>query len=151
MKVILLEKVRSLGEAGELVEVKEGYARNYLFPRGLAQEASQGNLRSLEQTQKTRRHKEDRLLQEAKTVKAKLQGKPVVLGVKAGESGRLFGSVTGKNIAEAVRKQYNVKVDKKKVELGESLRTVGEHPVEIKLHPEVSVNIIVDVRGEGRG
>ncbi len=151
MKVILLEKVPSLGEAGELVEVKEGYARNYLFPRGLAQEASKGNLRSLEQTQRTRRHKQDRLLQEAKQIKAQLEGKPVVLDVKAGDTGRLFGSVTGKNIAEAVRKQYNIKVDKKKIELAESLRTVGEHTVEIKLHPEVTVSIVVDVRGEGRG
>ncbi|MEW6523531.1 MAG: 50S ribosomal protein L9 [Bacillota bacterium] len=151
MKVILLQDVKNLGSKGAVVDVAEGYGRNYLLPRGLAIPATSSNLRSLEQVRQSQQNKVDRELAEAKKLANTLRECRVVLKARAGEGGRLFGSVTTRDIAEGLQAQYRVSVDKKKIELSDNIRTLGQHAVQVKLHPKVSVKVTVEVTAEGRG
>jgi large subunit ribosomal protein L9 len=145
VKVILKEDVKALGKKGKLCEVSDGYARNFLIPRGLAVEATQGNIQDLAHKQKQEEQRRQKEKQDALDLAARIEGMDIVLGVKVGEKGRLFGSVTNKEIAEVLEKEYQLKLDKRKIELKESIKGIGEHTVSIKLHPEVSATLTVKV------
>ncbi|MCR5774507.1 MAG: 50S ribosomal protein L9 [Lachnospiraceae bacterium] len=149
MKVILLEDVKSLGKKDDIVEVKEGYARNFLFTKNLGVPADAKNLNDV----KIRKAKEAKIaalrLAEAKELAEKLEKVTVVCKVKAGKDGRVFGSVSSKEISEELKKQTGIEVDKKKLVLGESMKNLGTYKINAKLHPEVSAVITVDVLPEG--
>lgn len=145
MKVILLQEVKNLGKKGGLIEVAEGYGRNFLLPRGLAIEASEGNVRSLQEEKTREKAKADRLIREAKALRDKLNGREVNVKARAGESGKLFGSVTAKDIADALAQAAKVPVDKKKVEIKEPIRTVGVHSASVKLGTDIVAEVKVRI------
>jgi large subunit ribosomal protein L9 len=144
MKVIFLKDVKGKGKLGEVKNVSEGYARNYLLPNNLAVEANQGNLKTLEVKKKSEQKKEAQELQEANDLKNKIENTPIEFHTKAGEGGRLFGSITSKQIAEELKKK-DIKVDKRKIELSDPIRTLGVTNVSVKLHPEVIATLKVHV------
>jgi len=148
MKVILIDEIRGLGTRGDIVSVKDGYARNYLFPKKLAREATPGNLKAVEQEKK----KWALLAQQEKEVAAKaaekVQGLKLTVTKRVGESGTLFGSVTANEIADALAAQ-GIDVDKRRVELSHPIKTVGMHDVEVRLHREVAAKIQVEVLAQG--
>lgn len=137
MRVILRRDVKNLGTAGEVKEVKEGYARNYLFPRKLAEELTEGRLKEVKQQAEKNAQKQQRDKQSAQTAAEKLKKIRVTLYARGGEKGKLFGSITVADIAEALKKQ-GVSVDKRKIDIGQPIKTLGVHEVTIKLHPEVA-------------
>ncbi|MBU3878179.1 50S ribosomal protein L9 [Faecalicatena sp. AGMB00832] len=145
MKVILLQDVKSLGKKGEIVNVNDGYARNFILPKKLGVEANNKNLNEL----KLQKKKEEKIAQEnldaAKQLKEKIEADKVVLSIKVGEGGRTFGSVSSKEIAAAVKDQMGLDIDKKKIQLKETIKTLGMHPVPVKLHPEVTAELKVSV------
>ena len=145
MKVILLQDVKSLGKKGEIVNVNDGYARNFILPKKLGVEANNKNLNEL----KLQKKKEEKIAQEnldaAKQLKEKIEAGKVVLSIKVGEGGRTFGSVSSKEIAAAVKDQMVLDVDKKKIQLKETIKTLGMHPVPVKLHTEVTAELKVSV------
>lgn len=147
MKVILKQDVKGLGKKGQLVEVAEGYARNFLLPRGLAAEASEGALRSLEEERKAQKAREERLLREAQALRERLHGQVVPLQVRVGENGRLFGSVTNKDVADALSRLTGHPIDKKDVELKEAIKAVGDYPVTVRLGLGVTAQLTVRVQG----
>ena len=144
-KLILTHEVTGLGAPGDIVEVKDGFARNYLVPRGLATAWSKGAEKQVTSIRKARKAREIATLDEAKAVRDALQSKPVVVRVKSGESGRLFGAVTTSEIADAVKAAGAPAVDKRKVEVGQPIKTLGDHTVQVRLHPEVTAKIDVKV------
>ena len=148
MKVILLENVKSLGKKGEIVNVNDGYARNFILPKKLGVEATGKNLNDL----KLQKNNEKKLAQEnidaAKELAAELSAGKVELAIKVGEGGRTFGSVSSKEIAVAVKDQMQLDIDKKKIQLKESIKSLGTHIVTVKLHPEVSAELKVVVKEE---
>ncbi|NLZ52956.1 MAG: 50S ribosomal protein L9 [Thermoanaerobacteraceae bacterium] len=145
MKVILLEDVKKLGKKGDLVNVADGYARNYLFPRNLAQEATAGGIKQLKQEKAALEKKKRKELEQAKELAAKLASTTVTLKVKSGGQGKLFGSVTSKDISEALKEQQNIEVDRRKIELPESIKSLGSYQVDIKLAPEVDAKLTVKI------
>lgn len=145
MKIILLQEVKKLGKKGEVLEVSEGYARNYLLPHKLAIEATAVNVNSAQQQKAAEARKTQRLLDEARLSAAQLSKLSVTVAVKTGEGGRLFGSVTSKDVADAMLEQHQIELDKRKIELKDALKALGTYPVTIKLHPEVSAQIEVQV------
>lgn len=146
MKVIFLKDVKGQGKKGEIKNVADGYANNYLLKRGLAVEATPANLSKL-QAQKKREEKEAaQELANAKAMKEKLEKVTVEIFAKAGEGGRLFGSVTSKQIADTLLKEHNIKLDKRKIELPEPIRSLGYTKVPVKLHPEVNGTLTVHVK-----
>lgn len=147
MKVILQTDVKSLGKKGEAVEVSEGYARNYLIPRGLAVLATDANLRSLKQEQDAKQNRKDREKRDAEQLAAKIVKMKVSVTAKAGESGKIFGSITSADIAAALEKQ-GVKVDKRRIELKEPIKVLGEYAVEVRVFQEMSATLKVKVTGE---
>ncbi len=146
-KVILTHEVSGLGIAGDVVEVKDGYARNFLVPRKLATPWSEGAEKQIEAMHKARRAKAIASVEEAHAARDVLQSTPVVIAAKAGESGRLFGTVTPANIVQAIGDR--AVVDKRRVHLPYHIKTVGDHEVEVGLHDGVSATIIVTVVAEG--
>jgi large subunit ribosomal protein L9 len=144
-KLILTHEVTGLGAPGDVVEVKDGYARNFLVPRGLATAWTKGAEKQVTSIRKARKAREIATLDEAKAVRDALQSKPVVVRAKAGEAGRLFGAVTTTEIAEAVKTAGAPEVDKRKVEVGQPIRSVGDHSVQVRLHPEVTATINLTV------
>ncbi len=145
MKIILLEDVKKLGKAGDVVEVADGYAANYLFPRNLAQEATKSGLKQVKQKQKALENKRRKQKQQAIELGKKLSASNIVIHAKSGEQGKLFGSITSKDISEAIKKQHKLDVDKRKIALDEPIKALGEYKVTIKLLPEVETNICVQV------
>lgn len=145
MKVIFTKDVKGKGKQGEVKDVSEGYARNYLFKNNLAIEATPGNLNALKAKQKKEQRKEAEIVAEAKNLKEKLTKIEVEIKTKAGENGRLFGSITSKHIGDQLAKSHNIKIDRRKIELDEPIRTLGYTNVPVKLHPEVSGVIKVHV------
>ncbi len=143
MKVILTQDVKKVGKKGEMLEVKDGYARNALFPKGLAVEANAVNMnqRKLEQRAEDKRKQQE--LDQAKAIEEKLKDQTVKLAVKVGEGGKIFGSVTSKEIAEAIQRECGVEIDKKKIQLKEAIKALGGQAVAIKLHPAVTATITV--------
>ena len=146
MKVILLQDVKALGKKGEVVNVNDGYARNFILPKKLGVEANGKNLNDL----KLRKNNEAKVAQEhldaAKKLAEELKAGKVVLTMKVGEGGRTFGSVSSKEIAEAVKEQMHLDIDKKKIQLKEQIKTLGTHIVSVKLHPEVTAELNVSVK-----
>ena len=145
MKVILLEDVKKLGKAGEIVKVSDGYARNMLLPKQLAKEATAGNIKALE---KQKAQKEEEIAQEkakAEEIRKLLQGKVVQLKSKGGEGGRLFGAVTNMDVSAAIKDQFGIEIDKKKIRIPEPIKTVGDHEAELRLFTEINANIKVKV------
>lgn len=147
MKVILLQDVKGQGKKGEIKDVAEGYARNYLLPRGLAVEASGGHLKQHKQQEELAAGKKAKVLAAAQAVAAKMDGLNVEIQARVGEGGRLFGSVTSADIASALKKR-GFTVDKRKIELMEPIKSLGTFPVRVKLHPDVEVRLEVLVRSE---
>ena len=145
MKVIFLEDVPNVGEKGQIKDVAAGYARNYLIPKGLAQQVTAGHLKDLKMQDEARAKKAAKKLKAAEDLAAKLLEKKVVIKVKAGEGDRLFGSVTSADIAQALASS-GIKVNKKKIDLVEPIKALGDYTVQIKLHPEVtsSVQVLVE-------
>lgn len=148
MKVILLQDVKGQGKKGDVVNVSDGYARNFLFPKNLAAEATTGNMKTLEQQNKAKQLKKQQELDEAKELAAKIEKLTVEIKAKAGEGGRLFGSVTSKDIIEAVEKNYKMKLDKKKLVLPDPIRELGVKNLEIKVYPGVVAKLKVQVTEE---
>ena len=148
MKVILLENVKSLGKKGEIVNVNDGYARNFILPKKLGVEATGKNLNDL----KLQKNNEKKVAQEnldaAKELAAELSAGKVELAIKVGEGGRTFGSVSSKEIAVAVKDQMQLDIDKKKIQLKESIKSLGTHIVTVKLNPVVSAELKVVVKEE---
>lgn len=147
MKVILTKDVKELGKAGQLVNVAEGHARNFLIPRKLAIIADEGAMKVLENKKKTLDKKEEKLLAEAKDIAAKLAGIRVKIQGKAGSGNKLYGSITNQEIADALAKQHHINVDKRKISISDPIKSVGSYEIPIKLHHDVSGTIRVDVAG----
>ena len=148
MKVILKEDVNKIGKKGELLEVSDGYARNYLLPRGLAEEATEGRQKEWEARRKGLALKADRAEKAAQETKRTLQGKQVVLKASAGESGKLFGSVTTTMIAQAIFAQLKIKVEKKDIRVSETIRQVGRYDLLVRLYSNVEAEMSVLVEAE---
>ncbi|HMM22626.1 MAG TPA: 50S ribosomal protein L9 [Selenomonadales bacterium] len=148
MKVILQQEVKKLGKKGEIIEVSEGYARNYLLPQKLAIPATAVNVNTAKQQKEAEVRKAQRLQDEAKLHAAQLSKLSVALAVKTGEGGKLFGSVTSKDIADALKAQHGIDIDKRKIELKDAVKSLGSFPVTIKLHPEVAAQIEVTVTAQ---
>lgn len=148
MKVILKEDVSKLGKKGELVEASDGYARNFLIPRGKADEATPARLQEWKQKQRSVEAKEAKQRKDAEDTKKHLQDKQVKITVSCGETGKLFGSVTSANVADAISAQMKVKIDKKDIKLEDSIKTTGQYPFVIKLYPGVEARMTVTVEGE---
>ncbi|TMI77764.1 MAG: 50S ribosomal protein L9 [Bacillati bacterium ANGP1] len=144
MKIILLKDVPTLGQAGEVREVKEGYAHHYLIPRGLAAPATTGNLQHLQETLKAGQDREARITHHTLDLKAKLEGLVVEVRAKAGEGGRLFGSVTAQDIAEAIARK-GIEISKKQIDLPEPIKAAGFYRVPVRLHPKTSAMVEVNV------
>jgi large subunit ribosomal protein L9 len=144
MKVIFLKDVKGKGQKGEVKDVSEGYARNYLLPNKLAQEATRGNMKTLEAKHKSDQKKTEEELQDARRLKREIEQLTITIATKAGESGRLFGSITSKQIADEL-KGSKIKIDKRKIELNEPIRALGVTNVPVKVHPEVTATVKVHV------
>jgi large subunit ribosomal protein L9 len=140
MKVILLADVKSVGKKGEVINASDGYARNFLFPRKLAQEATDENLHILNQKKENERRKKVAETEEAQALADKLKGKEIKITAKSGEHGRLFGAITNKDIAEAIKSQFNIDIDKKKVSV-DTIKQIGVYDVEVKLYAEISTKM----------
>lgn len=146
MKVILLEDVKSLGKKGEVVNVNDGYARNLLFKKNLGIKATKQNLNDLKLQKQNNDKLEAERLEEAKKLAKELEEKEVVLAIKTGSDGRVFGSVSTKEIAEAAKEQLGYELDKKKMHLKDAIKSIGTFHVPVKLHPKVTVELKVVVK-----
>jgi large subunit ribosomal protein L9 len=145
LKVILKQDVETLGDAGDIVEVKDGYGNNYLVPRGLAMRATKGALADAEAIRQARVKRAARNLAEAQEQKRRLEARPVRISARAGDDGTLYGSVGNAGIAAAVRDQLGMPVDRRRIPMERPLKTLGEHEVSVRLHPELSATIRVEV------
>lgn len=148
MKVILKEDVKTLGKKEELVNVNDGYARNYLIPRGLAVEASSGNINIMNTKKEAEKSKKDRELTQAKELAEKINKTVVVLKAKAGENGKLFGSITTKDVADSLKKNSKLDIDKKKIIMADSMKALGTYEAEIKLYHGVTGKLSVKIEQE---
>lgn len=146
MKIILQKTVERLGDPGDVTDVADGYARNYLIPRGLAIRAEKGTVRHAESLKRAYEARKEAQKGEYETLAARLTRTPVVVTARVGEEGKLFGSVTAADIAEALSSQAGVPVDRRDVHLDDPIRSVGTHEVKVHLHPEVDPIITVDVQ-----
>ncbi|MER7060214.1 50S ribosomal protein L9 [Streptomyces albidoflavus] len=145
MKIILTHEVSGLGAAGDVVDVKDGYARNYLVPRGFAIRWTKGGEKDVEQIRRARKIHEIATIEQANQVKAELEGVKVRLSTRSGEAGRLFGSVTQADIAAAISAAGGPKVDKRRIELDAPIKLLGAHSASVRLHPEVAAKVNVEV------
>lgn len=145
MKLILLEDVKSVGKKGQLINASDGYAKNFLLPRKLAVEATKSNINDLELKKKADDKRKKQELEEAQEIAKALENKAIVIAVKTGENGKLFGSVTNKEVAEEIIKQTGIVIDKKKVSIGEPIKMVGEMTAMVKLHPKVTAEVTIKV------
>ncbi|ATW26228.1 50S ribosomal protein L9 [Candidatus Formimonas warabiya] len=148
MRIILTQDVKSLGKKGDVVQVAEGYGRNFLLPRGLGMEASPANMASLAHENARLQAKKTKELEDARALGKKLQEAVVHIAAKAGEGGRLFGSVTNKEISEQIQHQFQVEIDKRKIELKEAIKSIGTYDAVVKLHSEVQAKIKIDVSAQ---
>ena len=148
MKVILLQDVKSRGKKGEIVNVNDGYARNFILPKKMGVEATGKNLNDLKLQKNNEKKVAQEQLDSAKTLAEKIGQGKVELAIKVGEGGKVFGSVSSKEIAAAVKEQMGLDVDKKKIQLKETIKSLGTHNVPVKLHPEVTAELKVIVKEE---
>jgi large subunit ribosomal protein L9 len=145
MKIILTHEVSGLGAAGDVVDVKDGYARNYLVPRNFAIRWTKGGEKDVEQIRRARKIHEIATIEQANEIKSRLEGVKVRLAVRSGDAGRLFGSVTPADVASAIKASGGPEVDKRRIELGSPIKTLGSHQVSVRLHPEVAAKLGVEV------
>lgn len=143
MKVILLDEIKGKGGEGDIVDVAQGYAENYLFPKKLAVAATKGNLKQLEERKGSIAKREDVRLEQANATKANLDGKQVSVEVKVGDEGVLFGSVTAAMVADAIKDQLGVDIDRKRVELGKPIKVAGAHTVPVSLYRDIKAEVVV--------
>ncbi len=144
MKLLLIKDVPKIGKKGEIIEAKEGYARNYLIPNGLAVEASGGAMKQIEEEKKAQERRKAKEKETAQVLADKIKGYTITLRHKAGDEGRLFGSITSAEIVEAL-KEKGIEIEKKQVVMDDHIRLVGHHNVTIKLHHEVTASLPVEV------
>jgi large subunit ribosomal protein L9 len=142
MKVILLKDIKSVGKKGDVINAADGYARNFLFPRKLAEEATDANMHILNRKDENERKKKTSEIEQAQELANELKDKVIKIVMKAGENGKLFGAITTKDIAAALNKQCNLKIDKKKI-VTDTIKLLGTYDVEIKIYPEISTKIKV--------
>ena len=142
MKVILLQDVKQVGKKGDVIEASDGYARNFLFPRKLAQEANDSNMHILNNKKENERKLKLAQLEAAQKLAGELKGKEITIKAKAGDSGKLFGAITSKDVAELIKAQYKIEVDKKKIVM-DTIKLAGGYEIEVKLYPEVSTKMKV--------
>ena len=150
MKVVLLGEIKGKGGEGDVVDVAQGFAENYLFPKKLAVAATKGNLKQLEERRNNIAKREAVRLADANALKETLEGKSIVVEAKVGDEGVLFGSVTSAMIADAIKEQLGVEIDRKRIELGKAIKAAGAHSVEISLYREIraTVTVLVGVDAE---
>jgi large subunit ribosomal protein L9 len=144
MKVILKQDVDALGSAGEVVQVKNGYGRNFLIPRGMAVQATPRNIKEAEENLRQQSHKLERVKNDASALAEKLEALDIVISAKVGEENRIFGTVTTQQVAEVLASR-GLDIDRRKIELDEEIRSLGVYPATIKLHADVSANVKVQV------
>ncbi len=142
MKVILLKDVKKIGKKGDVIEASDGYARNFLFPKKLAQEATSSNLHILNNKKENERKQKLAEIEAAQKLAAELKGKEIKITAKTGDNGKLFGAITSKDVAELIKTQYKVEIDKKKIVM-DSIKVAGTFDIEVKLYPEVSTKMKV--------
>ncbi|MBO4696480.1 MAG: 50S ribosomal protein L9 [Lachnospiraceae bacterium] len=147
MEVILLQDVKSLGKKGEVVKVSDGYARNFILPKKLGLEANAKNLNDLKLQKAAQAKLEKEQLEAAQALGAKIEGSSVLVRIKTGENGRVFGSVSVKEIAEAMKEQLGLDIDKKKISIANPIRNEGTFSAAVKLHPQVTSELTVKVEG----
>lgn len=145
MKVILKENIKGVGKKDEIINASDGYARNFLFPKNLAVEANAENLSKLKAKNESKEYQKEQEKEAAKKIADKMAKIQLKIQVKAGENGKIFGGVSSKEIAENLEKQYNIKVDKKKIDLKETIKTLGMFTIEIKLYEGVVGKLKIDV------
>jgi len=145
MRVILKQDVKGTGKQEQMVEVSDGYARNFLFPKGLAVEASAANVNIMKTKKEAEAQKKDREIAQAKELAKKIKDIILTLKVKAGDNGKLFGSITSKDVAEGMKTQYKLEIDKKRLVMPEAIKSVGTFEVEVKLYPEISSKFTVKI------
>ncbi len=145
MKIILLNDVKSLGTIGAVVEVADGYARNYLLPKGLAAEASSGALALLEQQRRAKSRRDAEALANAEALAKQLEGTVVTLAAKSGGNGKLFGAITNANVAEAIAKETGVELDRHKIAVPDNIKSLGSYPIEIRLGKNLVAKTTVKV------
>jgi large subunit ribosomal protein L9 len=145
MKVILLSDVSALGKKGDVVDVADGHARNFLLPRGLVAEASKGALAVVADQKRAQEKREAQRLADAKLLATKIEQTPIAVKAKAGGNGKLFGAVTSADVASAIHDMLSVNVDKHKIEIKSQIKALGSYPVEIKLHKNVVAKTTIDV------
>ncbi|MDO5033598.1 MAG: 50S ribosomal protein L9 [Eubacteriales bacterium] len=145
MKILLLEDVAKLGKAGDLVEVKAGYANNYLIPQGLASAATRANMNEVKAKQKAAIARAQRLLEEAEATGKRLQGKIISIGVKAGEGGRIYGTVTNQDVADQLASQ-DIMVDKRNIQIADNIKELGQYEATVRLHSEVTVPFTLELK-----
>lgn len=148
MKVILKQDVKGLGKKEDMVNVSDGYARNFLFPRGLAAEASASNINVMNTKKEAEKTRKDRELAQAKELALKVKEAVVVIKSKSGENGKLFGSITSKDISDKLKSDFKLDIDKKKIVLPDPIKSLGTTEVEVKLYPEVSAKLTVKTVNE---
>lgn len=147
MKVILLQDVKSLGKKGDMLEINDGYARNFILPKKLGVEANEANKNTLKLQKANEEKKAKELLDAAKKLGAKIGELSVTIPIKVGEGGRTFGAITAKEIAQALKDTHNIDIDKKKIVLKDSIKSEGSFNVAIKLHPQVTAELNVKAEG----
>lgn len=145
MKVIFIQDVKGQGKQGEIKEVSDGYARNFLIPKGLAEEATKTRLKEIEERSEKQRKTLEREKAEAVKMKQMLDGKEVTIKARTGSGEKLFGAVTPKEVAETLQQQFKINVDRKKIELHDPIKHLGEYPVKIKIYPSIQAEIKVIV------
>jgi len=145
MKVILLQDVKGVGKKDQMIEASDGYAHNFLFPKKLAVEANKANINSLEAKKRSAEQQRVKTLEDARAMKALLETKTIKISQKTGEGGRLFGSVTNKEVAQALLDQEGIEIDRKKITIGDAIKKIGEHEVEIRLHTDVTAHLKLEI------
>ena len=148
MKVILLKDVKAQGKKGDLVTVSDGYARNFLFPKGLATEATAEVLNDIKNKEAAKKHRIDTEKKEAEELAAKIEGKKVVIEIASGSDSKLYGSVTSKEIAEKLESDCGIALDKRKIVLDKPIKTYGDYILDVKLYPEVTAKLSVTVKNK---
>ena len=148
MRVILLSDIKGVGKKDQVIEASDGYARNFLFPKNLAVEANNANMSKLKAKQESKQFRKDNEKREAEELARKLKGIMLKIRVKAGENGKIFGGVTSKEISEGLKRDYNIEIDKKKINLTDTVKTLGTILVDIRLYEGVIGNLKVDIISE---
>lgn len=148
MKVILTQDVKKLGTQGQVLEVSDGYARNFLLPQGLAEEANKTRLKEIQEKNLREEKKKNKEKENAEELKQKLNGQSLEIKVKTGGSDKLFGAVTAKEIAESLNEKFGVQIDKKKIEIGEAIKHLGEYKIKVKIYPSVQAELSLIISSE---